>query len=136
MKLLMFFAKEFWYTPYKKTLEEVPEAAGEVCVKDAVVAYYHVEEHDVERASSVQSKLVKNLKWLTRKFGVKSVVLHSFTHLSTSKAPPEFARELIGQARERLERVGYEVLETPYGYLLEWRLHVPGESLGRVFKDL
>ena len=66
----------------------------------------------------------------------KTVVLHSFNHLSGSKAGPEFAGPLIEEARERLERSGYTVGMTPFGYLNEWNLHVAGDSLAKVFKEL
>jgi nucleotide-binding universal stress UspA family protein len=64
------------------------------------------------------------------------VVLHSFGHLSLSKAPPELAQELADDAAQRLERAGYQVSATPFGYLNEWQMHVAGESLAKVFKDI
>jgi hypothetical protein len=64
------------------------------------------------------------------------VVLHSFTHLSDSKADPIFAQGLLQEAADRLRRTGYEVWTTPFGYVCEWELSVRGESLGRVFKSL
>jgi hypothetical protein len=53
-----------------------------------------------------------------------------------SKAPAEFAEPLIEEAGKRLEESGYSVTVTPFGYLNEWKLHVAGESLAKVFKEL
>lgn len=136
MKLLLFYAPSFWFKTYRKVLEDVPESEEEEQFENAIVVFYQVEEEDVERRSGVLTKFVKNVKWLAGKFGSRTVVLHSFNHLSGSKAGPEFAGPLIEEARGRLERSGYTVGFTPFGYLNEWKLHVAGDSLAKVFKDL
>ena len=136
MKILMFYAPEFWWRPYQKALEDAPEAGGETLVRKAVVVFYQVEEEDPEREKKVVEKLVKNIKWLARKFGTEKIVLHSFNHLSSSKAAPQEALALISRAKEKLNRGGFEIYETPYGWLNEWKMHVAGESLAKVFKDL
>ena len=135
MKILMFHAPSFWFKTYKKVLEDVPDITEDRNVENALVVFYHAEEADTENRSSVLTKLIKNIKWLSGKCGTKALVLHSFNHLSTSKAPPEFTRELIDDAIPRLERSGFTVTETPFGYLNEWKIHVAGESLAKVFKE-
>ena len=136
MKLLMFYAPSFWFKPFEKTLETVPDCHDEKEVENAVVVFYHGEAEDVDRRKKVLTKALKNIKWLGGKFGTKTVVLHSFGHLSSSKAPPEFTAELIAEVIERLENTGYTVEMTPFGYLNEWKIHVAGESLAKVFKSL
>lgn len=137
MKLLMFYSPEFWHKPFQKTLADAPDAApdGEAA-RNAVVVFYQGEAEDHDRRDSVLSKMLKNIKWLAGKFGTKSVVLHSFGHLSESKADPEFVRGLVADVRQRLEGTGYAVAETPFGYLNEWKLHVAGDSLAKVFKSI
>jgi len=85
---------------------------------------------------AVLTKMVKNIKWLAGKFGTRTIVLHSFNHLSESKSEPGFAGALIQDVRDRLERVAYSVTETPFGYFNEWKLHVAGDSLAKVFKSI
>ncbi len=136
MKILMFYAPEFWWKPYQKSLEEAPPPGGETLVKEAVVVFYQVEEKDPDQEKKVVEKLIKNIKWLARKFDTKKIVLHSFNHLSSSKASPQEALALISKAKEKLNRGGFELYETPYGWLNEWKMHVAGESLAKVFKDL
>ena len=51
------------------------------------------EAEDEERSRKVLTKMVKNIKWLAGKFSSKSVALHSFSHLSTSRASIDFARQ-------------------------------------------
>jgi hypothetical protein len=59
-----------------------------------------------------------------------------FGHLSASKASPEFTKELVDEVIGRLENTDYTVHTTPFGYLNEWKIHVAGESLAKVFKDI
>jgi hypothetical protein len=103
--------------------------------ENAIVVFYHVEAEDKEKRSSVLTKLIKNIKWLSGKFNTKNLVIHSFNHLSTSKASPDFSNELIKDAKARLTNSGFVITETPFGYLNEWKIHVAGESLAKVFKE-
>ena len=63
-------------------------------------------------------------------------VLHSFTHLASSKASPQFAKDFIERLASRLRENGYDVLVTPFGYVCEWDLSVYGESLAKVYKEV
>jgi hypothetical protein len=136
MKLLMFQARRFWYRPFSKTLEQAEDASGEEEVPEAAVIFVHAEAEDEQRRSKVLTKALKNIKWLANKRGLKNIVLHSFTHLSDSKAPPEFAHDFLEEVAGRLRRVGYNVWLTPFGYVCEWELSVYGESLAKVFKEI
>jgi sugar phosphate isomerase/epimerase len=132
----MFYAPSFWYKPFEKTLEDVDDHCEEKAVEAAVVVFYQCEAEDVERRKKVLTKALKNIKWLAGKFATNTVVLHSFGHLSTSKAPPEFTGELVREVIRRLENTQYVVHTTPFGYLNEWKIHVAGESLAKVFKAI
>ncbi len=136
MKLLMFYAKSFWSQTYQKTLPEAPDREGQEEAAEAVVVFYQAEAEDVGRETALTAKLVKNVKWLAGKFGLKTVMLHSFGHLSSSKGPPELARGVVEAAKEKLVAGGLAVHETPFGYLNEWKMHVAGPSLAKVFKEI
>ncbi len=136
MKILMFFAKRFVCNPYEKVLDSAVESPESIAAESCVVVFYHVEPDDENRAKNVVSKLVKNIKWLAGKFESREIVLHSFNHLGTEKANPEVARSIISQVVEKLNRKNYIIKETPFGYQNEWIMHVAGESLAKVFKQL
>ncbi len=131
----MFYTKDWWFRTASKTLEEVSDDEREKSVEDAVVIFFHSEAEDEAKYDSVVQKFVKNAKWLSGKFGTKNVVLHSFNHLSSSKSSPEFAKKLLEEVRTRLERTGFQVMVTPFGYFNEFRMHVAGDSLAKVFKE-
>ncbi len=136
MKLLMIYTERFAYETNIKNLESAPDQEESRVITNAILACIHSEAEDEEREKKVVEKLVKNIKWLAGKLENKRVILHSFAHLSESKASPEFTRQLFEKVQARLENAGYEVWQTPFGYFLNLELTAPGFSLARVFKSL
>jgi hypothetical protein len=136
MKLLMFLAKEFAFRPFEKTLPEANDSASEVKTADAAVIFVHNEPQDEADPSGLETKFVKNIKWIAGKRGIRNIVLHSFTHLAETSAPPQFAESFLQGAAQRLRNTGYRVTLTPFGWVCEWELSVYGESLAKVFKSL
>ena len=136
MKLLMFAARHFHYRPFARSIPDGPDAPDAAEVPDAAVIFIHVEAEDEPRRPKVFTRALKNIKWLAGKRSLRHVVLHSFTHLSPSKADPGFAQALLEELANRLRSVGYEVWITPFGWVCEWELSVYGESLAKVFKSL
>lgn len=135
MKLLLIYCKSFAFSPVSKTLEMAEVNETSASFEDVQTAFIQVEEEDTERESQVVKKLLKNIKWVCGKNDTKKVVLHSFAHLSESKADPEFSKKIFDQTQVRLENVGYEVSQTPFGYFLDLKVDAPGFSLARVFKS-
>lgn len=136
MKLLLFYVHDFWLKPAEKNLEEAPEVEGELSAQGAVFALVHAEPKDGERTGKVVTKAIKNIKWVAGKFGSKRAVLHYFAHLGKETAAPELARNLVEAMSERLASAGYETQTTPFGYFNEFRIHVAGESMGKVFVEI
>lgn len=136
MKLLLLYAPDYWLRPFEKNLTEVPDVVNEIQTQNAVVALIHAEEKDQADSGNVVTKAVKNIKWLARKFETTQVVLHSFAHLSSSKATPLATEQLLQQMAERLRSVGFTVSTTPFGYFNEFRIHVAGPSLAKVFVEI
>ena len=89
----------------------------------------------MEKENKVVQKFVKNVKWLCGKFATRNVVLHSFNHLSGSKADPDFSKAVLDQVVARLARADFKVMVTPFGYFNEFTIHVAGDSLAKVFKE-
>jgi hypothetical protein len=138
LKLLCFQVDGFRWKTFEKTVPEAPDIDVESSVGEALVAFVHAERSDnsEERAASVRRQTLKHLKWLANKRELKTIVLHSFTHLGGDSAEPGDAAALLEEIRERLENTGYEVHVTPFGYLNEWSIDVRGESLAKVWKEI
>jgi hypothetical protein len=132
----MFLSPRFRYRAFVRTLEDASAPPAEETVEDAAVIFVHAEAGDEAAPAKLLSKVIKNVKWLANKRGAKNVVLHSFTHLSESKADPEFAERFLTDAAARLQNAGYGVHLTPFGYSCEWDLAVHGEPIAKVFKSL
>lgn len=131
----MFYMPKFWYKTHAKSLPEAPDIQREVEIQDCVIVLVQAEEDDPDKGKKVLDKLLKNAKWLAGKFETRNIVLHFFSHLSESRADPEYARELLENAGGRLEQSGYVPHLTPFGYFCEMKMHIGGESLAKVFKS-
>ena len=136
MKLLMIYAERFAYTTALKALESVPDIQETHALEHVLVGFIHVESHDEDRLSAVETKLIKNLKWAARKNETTRIVLHSFAHLSESKATPETTRTLFANAERRLVNADYDVHQTPFGYFLDLDMQAPGTPTARIFKEI
>ncbi|HHJ51554.1 MAG TPA: hypothetical protein ENJ89_00040 [Caldithrix abyssi] len=135
MRVIFWYMERFKFNPAVKNLEQAETVTEPGEVQNAVVAFVHAEEQDVEKAAKAETKLIKNLKWLAGKWQCKTLVLHSFAHLSESKSEPQFLKDLFDRAQQRLEGSGFEVIQTPYGYFLDIEIVAPGRSLARVYKE-
>ncbi len=136
MKLLMFQAERFRYRSFLKTVAEAPDQDVDESLDEVAVIFVHAEAEDETRRDKVLSTALKNIKWLANKRQLKNVALHSFTHLSTSKAAPEFAHAFLEDLGARLHTAGYVVWLTPFGYTCAWDLSVYGETIAKVFKAI
>ena len=131
----MIFCEKFAYQPRMKTLEDAPDVNEGNEFNSAMVGFIHLEQKDEENAGYVETKLVKNLKWAARKNETNTIILHSFAHLSESKASPDLTAKIFDSAEKRLAESGYEVSQTPFGYFLDLDLEAPGHPLARLFKE-
>ncbi|MFH2046775.1 MAG: threonyl-tRNA synthetase editing domain-containing protein [Pseudomonadota bacterium] len=134
MRLLFWYCDRFAWNPSMKTLDNAPEAFP-MAYEQTVVAFIHVEPPDVLDKSSAETKLVKNAKWMARKWETQKIILHSFTHLGEQKADNEEAKKLIDRVQKRLETAGYTAVQTPYGYFNDLSMDAPGHPLARIYKE-
>ena len=137
MKVLTLFVDEFSYRPQQKNLENVEEVSEGKQFLKAILAFIQAEQTDEENdLKSREKKLVNHLKWVARKNETNTIILHSFAHLSESKASPEFTKKLFNEAEKRLQKAGYSTAQTPFGYFLDLNIKAPGFSLARIWANL
>ncbi len=131
------YVDEFSYTPAQKNLDTAEEITEGATYTDSILAFIQIEESDEEYdLKSREKKLVNHLKWTARKNSCKNIILHSFAHLSDSKASAEFTKEIFDLAEIRLQNGGYTTAQTPFGYFLNLNLKAPGHSLARIWAEL
>lgn len=137
MKVLTMFVDEFSYHPALKNLELSEEVNEGMSFEKAILAFIQVEQTDEENdVKSREKKLVNHLKWVARKNETNKIILHSFAHLSESKAMPEFTKKLFDLAGKRLQNADYVTAQTPFGYFLDLSIKAPGFSLARIWASL
>ncbi|MCT4590890.1 MAG: threonyl-tRNA synthetase editing domain-containing protein [Carboxylicivirga sp.] len=137
MKVLIFYTNNFAYTPAEKNLPEAPDPGPGQSYSNCLLACIQVETSDEEKdLKSREKKLANHLKWAARKNKTNNIVLHSFAHLSESKASVDFTKQLFDEAQKRLENAKYEVAQTPFGYFLDLKIDAPGFSLARIWAEL
>jgi hypothetical protein len=135
VKLLMIYADKFAYRTGVKTLESVSTRDEEKVIEHALLGFIHVEPKDEENLASIETKLIKNVKWAARKNETNTVILHSFAHLAESNADPEVTKRFMDNAESRCKNAGYETHQTPFGYFLHLDIQAPGHALARLFKE-
>lgn len=135
MKLLMIYCKKFSYSPANKSLEDAEEITEGASFENVQVAFIQAEETDESsgRIKSIEKKLLNYIKWAARKNETKNVILHSFAHLSYSKASPQFTKDLFDRIEVKLKNTSHVTAQTPFGYFLDLQVDAPGESLARIF---
>jgi hypothetical protein len=131
----MIYTEKFSYKTNIKNLESVEYYEENKKIVNALVGFIQVEQKDEEDISKTETKMIKNLKWAANKNNTKNIILHSFAHLSLSKADEKITKEMFDRAEKRLENSGYEVSQTPFGYFLDLDIQAPGKSLARIFKE-
>lgn len=137
MKVLVMFVDRFEYKPNIKNLDTVEEITEEKTFTNSILAFIQVEESDeTYDITSREKKLVNHLKWTARKNNCNSIILHSFAHLSESKATVDFTREVFNLTEKRLRNAGFFTAQTPFGYFLDLKISAPGYSLARIWATL
>ena len=137
MKVLAIYTSRFAYQPAIKNLNHIEDVTEGNEFENCVVAFIQVEEHDEEHdVLSREKKLVNHVKWVLRKKNCQKVVVHSFAHLSGSKASEVFTKQVFDQAEKRLQNAGIKTAQTPFGYFLDLDIQAPGFSLARIWAEL
>lgn len=135
MRVLLIYCNQFEYKPTVKTLSSADEVNEGAAYSNAQAAFIQVEEEDVENEKSVKKNLRNLLKWIHRKNNPDHIILHSFAHLSNSKADPQYTKSFLNMIDDWLTERGYSVAQTPFGYFLDLKVEAAGFSLARVYKE-
>lgn len=137
MKVLVMYVNSFSYKPQIKTVEKAEDISDGKTFLNAILAFIQIEESDEEKdVKTREKKLVNHLKWTARKNNTQNIILHSFAHLSESKASLEYTQELFNLAEQRLINSNFSTAQTPFGYFLDLKIDAPGYSLARIWASL
>lgn len=137
MKVLVMFVRKFAYKTAATSVDNVAFVEEQEEFENAVLAFIQVEEKDEEKDFANRGKkLANHIKWTARKNNTQNIILHSFAHLSESKASADFTKNLLNNSQDRLTSVGYKAHQTPFAHFLDLNIDAPGFSLARIWADL
>ena len=91
----MIYTDKFAYKTRIKNLESVEQYDEHKQMENALVGFIQVEQKDEDNISKIETKMIKNLKWAAKKNETNNIVLHSFAHLSLSKADEEITKQIF-----------------------------------------
>lgn len=131
----MIYGTKFSYTTSKKGLEHVEDIEQTKNFENALIAFIHVEPEDEQMLSNVQTKLVKNLKWVAHKNETNLIVLHSFAHLAEKKGDPDLTKAIFDNTEELLKNAGFDAEQKSFGYFWDMYVQAPGHPFARLFKE-
>jgi hypothetical protein len=134
MKLLAMYSNKFSYSVASKKVADAEEINGESYYENVLMAFIQVEEKD-EMDQNIAQLLIKHLKWVAGRNDTNRIFMHSFTHLSDSKASPEFTKKLFDLVEQRMARSEFEIYRAPFGYYLDIDMSSPGYPDSRTFKS-
>ncbi len=131
MKILLIHARKFWWKVREPARVSIRDQVDkEECeVKNALIAFITVEEKDELDIESSVKKAVNAVIEVARRLDVKKIVLYPYAHLSKSLSKPKTAIKVINIMKDELEKRGFEVHKSPFGYYKEFILHCIGHPL-------
>jgi threonyl-tRNA synthetase len=137
MRLLIWHVDGFAAEPTERGRSPVadPEPRA-VRVEDALVVFAAVEKKDESEPESTAERAAAATRQVAKQLGARTIVLHSFAHLFVELSSPEIARQILNATQERLEREGYSVGQTAFGWFNRLDMQAKGHPLSRVARQV
>ncbi len=138
MKLLFIHCDYFSYSTTKRTklAEDIPNGCKSCGFKDTLVVFLTAEKIDEEDPQKVVVKGVEEIVDVSRKLGVKSIVLFPFVHLSDNISSADKALQIIGEIYNELKPLGFAVDKAPFGWEKVFSLTSKGHPLAELSRTI
>jgi|YelNatPaOPRAMG01_1025707.scaffolds.fasta_scaffold18356_1 threonyl-tRNA synthetase len=139
MQLLILHCDYFKYEVVEKTSisEDIPVDKRMGKVNESVLVVFVCSERDDEKKPEIiVEKAVNEIEDIVRRVKPRSIVLHSFAHLSSSLANPRFAKEIYDRLYSILYLKGYQVFKTPFGWRDSFELKVKSHPVSKVSRKI
>jgi hypothetical protein len=137
MRLLLWHVDGFVAEPAERGRSPVADAEPRaVRVEDAVVVFAAAEKQDEAEPEAVAERAATAIAQVAKQLGARTVVLHSFAHLFVELSTPAIARQILDATQAALEREGYSVDQTAFGWFHRLDLRAKGHPLSRVARQV
>ena len=101
-------------------------------VEEALLVLASVERQDETDPEYISNKTVEEISKLSNQLKVHTIVLHPFAHLFAEMSSPETALRTLKLIEDGLNRRGFNVVRTPFGWFNTLELKAKGHPLSRV----
>ena len=139
MQLLMLHCDYFKYEAVEKTrISEdisIDRRRGEA-YESVLVVFVCSERDDEKNPEIIIEKTVNEVEDIVRRVKPKSIIIHSFAHLSSTLANPRFAKEIYDKLYNILSLKGYQVFKTPFGWRDSFELRVKSHPVSKVSRKI
>ena len=137
MRLLIWHMDEFVAEPTERGRSPVADAEPQtVRVEDSLVVFAAVEKKDEAEPETIAERATAAIVQVAKQLGVRTVVLHSFSHLFVELSTPATAQQVLGAIQTRLEAEDYNVAQTAFGWFNRLNMQAKGHPLSRVARQV
>ncbi len=129
MRIFALHSDYLRYRVRRKAVEAAPDLSDgerEGGAEECLVLFTAFESSDSER--SVEAAL-REVETLSRRLGVRRLVLYPWVHLTETPAPFNVAVRLYRSLADSLESAGFDLLRVPIGWYKEFEIRVKGHPL-------
>jgi len=137
MRLLIWHVDGFAAEPTERGRSPVADAEPQtVRVEDALVVFAAVEKKDEAEPEATAERAAAAIVQVANQLGARTLVLHSFAHLFVELSTPKMARQILNATQAGLEREGYNVGQTAFGWFNRLDMQAKGHPLSRVARQV
>jgi threonyl-tRNA synthetase len=135
MRVLVIHCDYFRYKLGRATkfAEEAKEREAEL--RDVLVLFTCIENGDERREKELVEGFISDMKETTKRIGCSRIILYPYAHLSSNLSSPNFAKEMLKNLKEALQREGFEVSQSPFGWYKEFELCCKGHPLAESYRE-
>lgn len=105
-------------------------------IEDCLVAFVAVERKDEENSPETVDSAAREIEGMIQRLATNRVLLYPYAHLSTELATPRAAKKTIGELKRSLEKKGYEIHASPFGWYKSFVLSCKGHPLAESLREV
>jgi len=139
MRTLLIHSEHFEYQVIEKAIkkpEPVTDAERAATVKDALVSFCTVEKTDEKDPKNVARNAVKSIEEVADWVKTKRIVIYPYAHLSSNLASPDVAIQILREMKAELEKRGYVVTKSPFGWYKSFNISCKGHPLSELSRTI
>jgi threonyl-tRNA synthetase len=135
MKILIIHSDYINFEATKKAIksaEEIDKKKEEM--KDCLVIFSAVEKEDESNLKEIVKKYIIEIKKVADQVKAKKIVLYPYAHLSSNLSKPDFAVNVLKEAKKLLSK-DYEVIRAPFGWYKKFEISCKGHPLSELSRE-